>query len=111
VCAVLLMLIYDFVLTWRLALGMTLISLIMIGIVYGASQLPIPLGGLGAAIFVLAWAGQFIGHGIEGRKPSFLRDLQFLLIGPLWLLAFMYRAGGLPIDSRRAVTDRPAERL
>lgn len=41
--------------------------------------------GLGAVVFVLAWAGQFYGHKIEGRKPSFLKDLVFLLIGPLWV--------------------------
>jgi len=28
---------------------------------------------------------------VEGKKPSFLEDLQFLLIGPLWLLHFVYR--------------------
>jgi uncharacterized membrane protein YGL010W len=37
-------------------------------------------------IFVLSWAGQFIGHKVEGKKPSFLTDLKFLLIGPVWLL-------------------------
>lgn len=37
-------------------------------------------------IFVLAWIGQFYGHKIEGKKPSFLKDLQFLLIGPLWVI-------------------------
>ncbi|MHB1543072.1 MAG: Mpo1 family 2-hydroxy fatty acid dioxygenase [Gammaproteobacteria bacterium] len=100
--AVLLMLVYDYILAWRLALGMTLISLLMIGIVYGASLLPVPLGWLAAAVFVLAWAGQFIGHGIEGRKPSFIKDLQFLLIGPLWLLAFVYRSAGLPTGRRHA---------
>ena len=45
-------------------------------------------------IFVLAWAGQFIGHKIEGKKPSFLEDLQFLLIGPIWLWAkFFWKLG------------------
>lgn len=39
-----------------------------------------------ATIFVLAWIGQFYGHKIEGAKPSFLKDLQFLLIGPLWVI-------------------------
>jgi uncharacterized membrane protein YGL010W len=38
-------------------------------------------------LFTLAWIGQFVGHAIEGRRPSFFQDLQFLLIGPLWLLA------------------------
>lgn len=38
------------------------------------------------AVFVIAWIGQFIGHKIEGKKPSFFKDIQFLLIGPLWVL-------------------------
>ena len=37
-------------------------------------------------IFVLAWVGQFWGHKVEGKKPSFAKDLQFLLIGPLWVI-------------------------
>ena len=38
------------------------------------------------AIFIIAWIGQFYGHKIEGKKPSFIKDLQFLLIGPLWVI-------------------------
>ena len=40
-----------------------------------------------ATVFVVAWVGQFVGHKIEGKKPSFFKDLQFLLIGPIWVLA------------------------
>jgi uncharacterized membrane protein YGL010W len=36
-------------------------------------------------IFSISWIGQFYGHNIEGKKPSFLKDLQFLLIGPAWV--------------------------
>ena len=36
--------------------------------------------------FVIAWIGQFYGHNIEGKKPSFIKDLQFLLVGPLWVI-------------------------
>ena len=43
------------------------------------------------AVFVLAWIGQFIGHKIEGKKPSFFDDLRYLLIGPLFVLAVLYR--------------------
>ena len=46
-------------------------------------------------IFILAWIGQFIGHKIEGKKPSFFEDLQFLLIGPAWLLSFIYKKIGI----------------
>ena len=39
-----------------------------------------------AAVFIVAWIGQFVGHKIEGKKPSFFKDLQFLLIGPAWVV-------------------------
>ncbi len=48
-------------------------------------------------VFVVAWIGQFIGHAIEGAKPSFFKDLQFLLVGPAWLLHFIYKKLGLPL--------------
>ena len=48
-----------------------------------------------AVIFVLAWIGQFIGHKIEGKKPSFLDDVKFLLIGPIWLIHFICKKIGV----------------
>jgi uncharacterized membrane protein YGL010W len=42
-------------------------------------------------IFIISWIGQFIGHKIEGKKPSFLDDFKFLLIGPIWLLHFILK--------------------
>ncbi len=50
-------------------------------------------------IFITAWIFQFVGHKIEGKKPSFLKDLQFLLIGPIWLLHFVFKKLGLPYQS------------
>ena len=47
------------------------------------------------SLFLLAWIGQFIGHKIEGAKPSFFDDLKFLLIGPAWLIAFIYQKIGI----------------
>lgn len=46
------------------------------------------------AVFVLAWIAQFIGHKIEGKKPSFFTDLVYLLIGPAWVLGKLYRKLG-----------------
>ncbi len=48
-------------------------------------------------VFVLAWIGQFIGHRIEGRKPAFFQDLQFLLVGPIWILADIFRRLKIPV--------------
>ena len=55
----------------------------------------IPLWAIALIVFILAWIGQFYGHKVEGKKPSFLKDIQFLLIGPVWLMHFIYRRIGL----------------
>ena len=47
--------------------------------------------------FTLAWIGQFYGHNVEGKKPSFFKDIQFLLIGPAWLMSFIYKKLGIGI--------------
>jgi uncharacterized membrane protein YGL010W len=71
------------------AAGMLVMSLVMLGVL---SVLPPPtILPLSIAIFVLAWIGQFIGHKIEGKKPSFFDDVRFLLVGPLFVLSFLYR--------------------
>ncbi|SHL79449.1 Mpo1-like protein [Rhodanobacter sp. OK091] len=49
---------------------------------------------LAIGVFVVAWIGQFIGHLFEGRRPSFLTDLSYLLIGPAWLMAKLLRGLG-----------------
>jgi uncharacterized membrane protein YGL010W len=48
-------------------------------------------------LFVIAWILQFYGHYKEGKKPSFLKDLHFLIIGPAWLMAKIYKRMKLPI--------------
>lgn len=43
------------------------------------------------SVFIVSWIAQFIGHKIEGKKPSFLEDLLFLLIGPIWVFKSVLR--------------------
>jgi uncharacterized membrane protein YGL010W len=82
-------LVYYFKLSRPFAFGMLLMSALMLAVL--ALMPPMTVLPLSIAIFVVAWIGQFIGHKIEGRKPSFLDDLRFLLIGPLFVLGFLYR--------------------
>ena len=56
---------------------------------------PFPAWKSSLILFVLAWIGQFVGHKIEGQKPSFFNDLVFLLIGPAWLMHFIYKRLGI----------------
>ena len=55
---------------------------------------PVPVWQVCLGLFVLAWIGQFIGHQIEGQKPSFLKYVFFLLIGPAWLMSKLYKKAG-----------------
>jgi uncharacterized membrane protein YGL010W len=71
------------------AWGMFVMTALMLGILL--TMPPLTVLPLSLALFVVAWIGQFIGHKIEGKKPSFLDDLRFLLIGPLFVLSFLYR--------------------
>ena len=89
--------VYYFFLSVPLALGMLPVVLATGLTVAWLDRFAVPLWQICIVAFVLAWIGQFIGHHIEGRKPSFFKDVQFLLIGPLWLLAFVHRRLGLPI--------------
>ena len=50
---------------------------------------------LALGVFVAAWIAQFIGHHIEGKRPSFLTDLAYLLIGPAWIMAKLMRKAGI----------------
>lgn len=86
---------YYFAMSWSLALGMVLFVGGVILAILGLQQLPWSLWVVCLILFAVAWIGQFIGHHYEGRKPSFFKDVQFLMIGPLWLLSFIYRQLGI----------------
>ncbi len=91
-----LVLVYYLWLSIPLAVGMLLVTSGIVGLIcLHQEYLSLQLWQTSLGIFVVAWIGQFIGHQVEGKKPSFFQDLQFLLIGPLWLLGFIYRRLGI----------------
>lgn len=95
--ALLFVAIYYMVLSIPLAIGMILYSalcLLLCGLIEQSIGY-LPLVSIG--LFVLAWIFQFWGHNVEGKKPSFLKDIQFLMIGPAWIMSFLYKKIGLSI--------------
>ena len=94
---VVLSMIYYFLLSWRLTLGMLILTAVMLLGVDLLFNINILLE-VSMSIFITAWVSQFIGHMIEGKRPSFFEDIHFLLIGPLWVLTHLYTVLGLPID-------------
>jgi uncharacterized membrane protein YGL010W len=87
---------FYFQLSRQLAIGMTLVVVLMFSLIYLIDILsPVPLYQIMIVVFVVSWIFQFIGHKIEGQKPSFLEDVAFLLIGPLWVMVSFYRKLGI----------------
>ena len=89
--SIVLVMIYYLTMSFQLTIGMSLFSLLCLFICNKIILLQLSILWISVIVFILAWIFQFIGHNIEGKKPSFLRDLQFLLIGPAWLMHFIYK--------------------
>ena len=95
--ALVLVLLYYVSLSIWLTVGMMLFGALCMILVNFIAQLNIaPVWLISLGIFVIAWIAQFYGHKVEGKKPSFLKDIQFLLIGPAWLMHFIYKRLGIP---------------
>ena len=95
---IILIFIFYIRLSFSIAIGMLLVSIISLWLnflIYSSGIIPLWL--FSVIIFVLAWIGQFYGHNVEGKKPSFFKDLQFLLIGPAWILSFVYKRLGIKL--------------
>jgi uncharacterized membrane protein YGL010W len=88
--ALVLVLIYYVSLSIPISIGMTFFSLFCIYLCGHLNTFNHP-GWIYLGVFAVSWVFQFIGHRIEGKKPSFLQDIQFLLIGPAWLMHFIYK--------------------
>ena len=92
--AMLASLIYYFRLSPSYALGMLIVFALIAGAIRLMESAQWPIVSILTMAFIVAWVFQFIGHQIEGKTPSFFKDVQFLLIGPLWLLNKTYLAFG-----------------
>lgn len=75
---------------------MVLWSAILLALVHAMGERVLPLSlSLALAIFVGAWILQFVGHKLEGKKPSFFEDIQYLWVGPLFVLSKLFGKLGI----------------
>lgn len=89
-------LVYYITLSIPLAIGFAVFGAICWWIILAVdAAVAMPLWQVALIVFVIAWIGQFWGHKVEGKKPSFFKDVQFLMIGPAWLMSFLYKKLGI----------------
>ena len=81
-----LLMLYYIIKSFKVFATMLVFTAACLALNYWFEGLGYPLLTIALVVFVAAWIGQFIGHHIEGKKPSFFKDLQFLLIGPAWVV-------------------------
>ncbi|MDM0114538.1 DUF962 domain-containing protein [Variovorax sp. J22R133] len=67
-------------------------TVVMFALVYAMGDKVLPIS---AGIFIVGWIFQFIGHKIEGKKPSFFEDIQYLWVGPLFVAAWLLQRLGI----------------
>ena len=75
---------YYFLLSGPIGAAMTLLTALCFVCVEVVARMGLSVWQCSVALFVVMWILQFVGHHIEGKRPSFLKDLQFLLVGPAW---------------------------
>lgn len=92
---IVLSLLFYFSLSIPLAIGMAAMSVLLAWLVYAIDQSGLSLWAVCGTAFAIAWVLQFVGHAVEHKKPSFFKDVQFLLIGPLWVISFLYEKLGI----------------
>jgi len=95
--ALLFVAVYYTLLSVPLAIGMALYGVLCLLLCQAIQQATGQLLSVSIVVFVLAWAGQFWGHKVEGKKPSFLKDIQYLMIGPAWIMSFLFKKIGLTV--------------
>jgi uncharacterized membrane protein YGL010W len=85
-------LVYYMRLSWVFTFSMLALSALGLALVHLMGGLRVPIC---AGIFIVAWIFQFIGHKIEGKKPSFFEDIQYLWVGPLFVLSHLFLRLGI----------------
>ncbi len=90
------MVIYYLFLSRPIALVIAFFTIVSLALIsWWHTQMSISVLQMSVGIFVVAWIMQFIGHKIEGKKPSLFKDIQFLAIGPAWIICHFFNKIGL----------------
>ena len=93
---------FSAVIYLRLGIGVLVLMTgwfaLSVAVILGIQNAGLPLGWISLGAWVAAWIVQIYGHKVEGKKPSFVEDLIFLLIGPIFVSVELASKVGLPVD-------------
>ncbi len=87
--------VYYFIVSIPLAVGALPFVFGVVAAVAWLDRLATPLWAVGMTLAGLGLIGQVLEHLGNGKLPPFVRELQLLMIAPLWLVAVLYRRLGI----------------
>ncbi|MBA2710925.1 MAG: DUF962 domain-containing protein [Tatlockia sp.] len=101
---------YYFFLNWRLALALTVIFAILLGLAHLVSRYGPDSQSVWTFVitFILGWALLLIGHFIEGKRPALVDNLWQALIAPMFLVAELFFMAGHLQDLKQQIEGVPA---
>ncbi len=89
-------LVYYFIISVSLALGMVPFILGIAAIETWLVTLPTPVGYVASILVGISISGLCFGHYMNKGVRAVLRDVQLLMIAPIWLLSNLYKKLGIP---------------
>jgi hypothetical protein len=89
-------LVYYFIISLPLAIGMLPFMLAVAALGVLLSRADVSVAGVSLGLVIVALTGLYFGHHAGGGVPAVLRDIQLVMIGPIWLLSNLYKRLGIP---------------
>jgi hypothetical protein len=89
-------LVYYFIISLPLAIGMLPFMLAVAATGVFLAQADVSVAGVSLGLVVVALAGLYFGHHAAGGVRAVVRDIQLMMIGPIWLLSNLYKRLGIP---------------
>lgn len=88
--------VYYFIISMSLAIGMLPFVFGIAALQIWLVQSPHSLAHVAVSVSVLSLAGLYLGQRSNGGIRAVFRDIQLMMIAPVWLLSIVYRRFGIP---------------
>jgi len=90
-------LVYYFIISFSLAIGMLPFIFAVTALGFWLTRSGLSVAGASIGLMIAAVAGLYVGRRGSGGVRAVRRDIQLMVIGPIWLLSKLYRRLGIRV--------------
>jgi len=88
--------VYYFIISMSLAIGMLPLVFGLAAMQIWLADSPWDIGLVSSGLFAVSLLGLYLGHRGAGGLRAVVRDIQLMMIAPVWMLSELYRKIGIP---------------